>query len=93
MKKRNKKRTILIVTVVLLVVFCGWTIWGNTALDINEYTIMSDKIPEAFSGFRIAQVSDLHNKDFGEGYGQLLTLLSQINPDIIIFTLRTRMES
>ena len=85
MKKPNKK-TILIVPVLVILGLGIWTLWGNTALEVNEYEIVSDRIPEAFSGFRIAQVSDLHNKDFGEGYGQLLTLLSQINPDIIVVT-------
>ena len=85
MKKPNKK-TVLIVSVLVILCLEIWTLWGNIALEVNEYEIVSDRIPEAFAGFRIAQVSDLHNKDFGEGYGQLLTLLSQINPDIIVVT-------
>ena len=85
MKKPNKK-TVLIVSLLIILCLGIWTLWGNTALEVNEYEIVSDRIPEAFAGFRIAQVSDLHNKDFGEGYGQLLTLLSQINPDIIVVT-------
>ena len=85
MKKPNKK-TVLIVSVLVILYLGIWTLWGNIALEVNEYEIVSDRIPEAFAGFRIAQVSDLHNKDFGEGYGQLLTLLSEINPDIIVVT-------
>ena len=85
MKKLNKK-SVLIVSVLVILCLGIWTLWGNTALEVNEYEIVSDRIPEAFAGFRIAQVSDLHNKDFGEGYGQLLTLLSEINPDIIVVT-------
>ena len=85
MKKPNKK-TVLIVSVLVILCLGIWTLWGNIALEVNEYEIVSDRIPEAFAGFRIAQVSDLHNKDFGEGYGQLLTLLSEINPDIIVVT-------
>lgn len=85
MKKPNKK-TVLIVSVLVILCLGIWTLWGNIALEVNEYEIVSDRIPEAFAGFRIAQVSDLHNNDFGEGYGQLLTLLSEINPDIIVVT-------
>ena len=85
MKKPNKNR-VLIVSVLVILCIGIWTLWGNTSLEVNEYEIVSDRIPEAFAGFRIAQVSDLHNKDFGEGYGQLLSLLSQINPDIIVVT-------
>ena len=83
MMKRNK---ILIVSVVILLGIGIWTVWSNTALEVNEYEIVSDRIPQGFDGFRIAQVSDLHNKDFGEGYGKLLTKLSQISPDIIVIT-------
>ena len=86
MKKLSKKRVILIVSVVLLVGLSVWTIWGNTALEINEYTIMSDKLPEALLRFRIAQVSDLHNAEFGEGNKKLIELLSQTDPGIIVIT-------
>ena len=86
MKKPSKKGVTLIVSIALLVGLCVWTIWGNTALEINEYKIMSDKIPDAFSGFRIAQVSDLHNAEFGEDNEKLITMLSQTDPDIIVIT-------
>ena len=85
MKKLNKK-TVLIVSVMIILCIGIWTLWGNTALEVNEYEIMSDKIPEAFSGFRIAQVSDLHNAEFGEGGEKLIELLSQTNPDMIVIT-------
>mgnify|MGYP003306321670 CR=1 FL=1 len=41
-----------------------WVLWANTALEVNDYVIESEKIPESFDGFRIAQVSDLHNAEF-----------------------------
>ena len=85
MKKLNKK-TVLIVSVLAILCIGIWTLWGNTALKVNEYEIMSDRIPEAFSGFRIAQVSDLHNAEFGEGNEKLIELLSQTNPDMIVIT-------
>ena len=47
---------------------------------------MSNKIPEAFTGFRIAQVSDLHNAEFGEGNEKLIELLSLSRPDMIVIT-------
>ena len=47
---------------------------------------MSDRIPEAFNGFRIAQVSDLHNADFGENNVKLIELLSETDPDMIVLT-------
>ena len=85
MKKPNKK-TVLIVSVLIILCLGIWTLWGNTALEVNEYEIVSDRIPEAFSGFRIAQVSDLHNAEFGEGNEKLIELLSQTDPDMIVIT-------
>ena len=85
MKKLNKKM-VLIVSILVILCLGIWTLWGNTALEVNEYEIVSDRIPEAFSGFRIAQVSDLHNAEFGEGNEKLIELLSQTDPDIIVIT-------
>ena len=85
MKKPNKK-TVLIVSVLVILCLGIWTLWGNIALEVNEYEIMSDKIPEAFTGFRIAHVSDLHNAEFGEGNCKLIELLSQNDPDMIVIT-------
>ena len=81
-----KKKSILIASILILTGLIIWTLWGNTALEVNEYQITSDKIPEVFSGFRIAQVSDLHNAEFGEGNCKLIGLLSQTDPDMIVLT-------
>ena len=85
MKKLNKKM-VLIVSVLVIQCLEIWTLWGNTALKVNEYKILSDKIPEAFSGFWIAQVADLHNAEFGEDNEMLIELLFQIDPDMIVIT-------
>ncbi len=63
-----------------------WTVWGNKALMANTVAISSGRIPAVFSGFRIAQVSDLHNAEFGDGNAELLKLLSESKPDIIVIT-------
>ena len=68
------------------IILAVWTIGGNTALMVNTVIISSNRIPAAFSGFRIAQVSDLHNAEFGENNAELLKLLSESKPDIIVIT-------
>ena len=83
---KRKSKTILTLISFLLIILIGWTLWGNTALEVNEYEIVSDRIPQGFDGFRIAQVSDLHNAEFGEGNSKLLELLSRTDPDIIVLT-------
>ncbi len=76
----------LLICSALLLILAVWIFWGNTALEVNEYAISSSKLPDAFDGFRIAQVSDLHNAEFGEDNDNLLALLREAEPDIIVIT-------
>ena len=78
-----KKRWIFLLLAAALVV---WVLWANTAVEVNEWTIESDRLPVAFEGFRIAQVSDLHNAKFGAENETLLDLLRDCQPDIIVLT-------
>lgn len=71
---------------VLFAVILIWTLWGNTAIRLNQITVASDVLPEAFDGFRIAHVSDLHNAQFGRGNEKLLKKLREVSPDIIAVT-------
>ena len=81
-----KKKWILSLIALILFILIVWTLWANTALEVNAYEIVSDRIPQGFDGFRIAQISDLHNTEFGERNEKLIQLLSQTNPDIISIT-------
>lgn len=84
--EEHKKRNILIVSILLLVGVGIWTLWANTALEVKKYEIKSDRIPQSFDGFRIVQISDLHNTEFGEDNEKLIALLSQTAPDLIVIT-------
>lgn len=86
MKKISRKKVLLSLVIISVLVLAGWTIWGNTALEVNTYTIASHRLPDGFSGFRIAQVSDLHNAQMGDGNGKPLTMLREAEPNIIIIT-------
>ena len=85
MKKWNKKHWLSVI-VICLIVFTVWIVQGNTKLELTEYNIISSKVPEPFACFEIAQVSDLHNAEFGEGNSDLLALLSEVEPHVIVLT-------
>lgn len=80
----KKVKRLLFVAVLLALVLLA--IWGNTALEVNTYEISHRDIPAAFDGFRIAQVSDLHNAQMGKNNSKLLKKLTECAPDIIAIT-------
>lgn len=87
MSAKNKKRiVVLTILVIILLTLIIWTAWGNTALELNTYTITSEKLPEAFNGYRIAHISDLHNAEMGKDNEKLLSMLREAEPDIIAIT-------
>lgn len=63
-----------------------WTAWENATFEITECIHRDSRIPEAFSGFRIAQVTDLHNSVYGRQNVRLLEALRQTNPNCIFLT-------
>ena len=85
MKMTTKNKTLCVLAGIFLVLIV-WTAWGNTALELNTYTICSGELPDAFDGFRIAQVSDLHNAEFGDRNQRLLEMLQEAEPDMIAMT-------
>jgi len=82
----KKKFIFLSIIAVFFVVFTVWMIWGNTVITVTEFTVYSDELPDAFSGFRIAHISDLHNAEFGEANRRLIAAISGAAPDIILIT-------
>ena len=85
MKKWNNKHWLCSIAI-SLVVISACILLGNTKLEITEYYVTSSRLPDSFDGFELAQISDLHNAEFGDANEDLLRLLSQIKPDMIVLT-------
>ncbi len=60
--------------------------YDDNRIETVYYPMQSNRIPASFSGFRIAQVSDLHNDALGDGNASLLKLLQDAEPDVIAVT-------
>ncbi|MGH0429685.1 metallophosphoesterase [Bacillus hominis] len=82
--KKNINRIILIIST--LVGICIFSYLQNNLISVSEVNISSSKIPSSFKGFRILQLSDLHNKKFGENQDILIEKVKNLNPDIIVIT-------
>ena len=86
MAAKKKKFIFLAVVAAVLIALVIWIAWGNTALELNTYSVTSARLPESFDGYRIAHVSDLHNAEMGEDNEKLLTMLREADPDMIAIT-------
>ena len=84
MDKRKRKRWIVLAALcALLACLIPYLLWANAALTVSHVEL--DLLPGEGS-FTIAQVSDLHNAEFGGGNGELLTILEEAEPDLIAIT-------
>ncbi len=94
--EKNTAQTVRLYTfITVLLLLIGGYLMGHylTRLQINvtEATIFSQKVPKAFDGFRIAQISDFHIGSFSDDRGknfvpQLFDEILAQKPDIIVFT-------
>lgn len=79
----NRKNVlILCVIVILLYIISGF----YNPLVLTGYDYTSSKVPEGFDGYRIVHISDFHCKEFGDGESDLITMIRNAEPDLILFT-------
>ena len=60
--------------------------WQNNDITVTNIDFKSEKVTDGFEGYKILQVSDLHNKRFGKGQKGLVEITEQIGPDMIVIT-------
>ncbi len=87
-KSKHSKRIklIFICLVVVIFAFLLWNIYQNHTIQANEITVTSEDLPDDFSGYKIAHISDLHNAEFGDDNEQLLSAIKEASPNIIVVT-------
>ncbi|MBQ5883953.1 MAG: metallophosphoesterase [Clostridia bacterium] len=78
------KLTCLFLT--LIIISGSIIIYDNFKLDKTKYTIENNALPEAFNGFKIIHISDLHNTEFGKNNEKLLKIIKEEKPDAVFVT-------
>ncbi len=72
--------------VVLVVGGTAWFHWQCWGLQTTETEAAPDRLPEGFDGYKIVHLSDLHGHEYGEGSAELLRLVAEQEPDLIVVT-------
>lgn len=89
---KNKSRISKIFKKLICIFLCLSLILGvytaieNFTLDIDFYDIADDKIPESFEGYKIAQISDFHNRESKIISDAIINSLKEEKPDVIFLT-------
>lgn len=85
MKKRKHRAGRRILLLLALLLAAGF---ADSALRVvtTEYTVESARLPAAFDGFRVVQLSDVHGKEFGPENETLLKKVAAAQPDLIALT-------
>lgn len=86
MRFKAKQRKVLLFIVIISIGLFAFFKWQNNSITISEIAFKSNTIPESFNGYKILQISDLHNKEFGSKQNKILGKIEKINPDIIVIT-------
>lgn len=84
--KRRSCLSRLFVLLAAALIAVGFWYFENNVIDAEEIAVSSARLPEAFSGFRIAAISDLHGKEFGAEGGDLVAAVAAAEPDLIALT-------
>lgn len=83
---QNKKIKRWIVFACVLVLLCCFAWYENHHLVVTYYDYESNKIVDELNGYRIVQISDLHNATFGKDNNKLVSKIINLSPDIVVIT-------
>lgn len=82
-----------ILGIVVVVVWIGMVLYGSIEgwkkVTVENVNVSSPKIPGAFNGFKIVQLSDFHigtYADSPETVTRIVNEVNSLNPDLIVFT-------
>ena len=83
---KRKTKIIIIISMVLLLLISLYLYYENNYLQVSNYTIESNKLPNDFDNFKIAQISDFHNTKSKKLTNDLVEKIKNSKPNIIVIT-------
>lgn len=82
-RKKYIKSAIVLLIVITLLLFCSYQ---NRHLETTYYTYKAEQLGADLEGYRIVQISDLHNAKFGKNNQKLVDRIRECEPDMIVLT-------
>lgn len=82
-KQKYIKLAIALSIVIVIILFCNFQ---NKHLETTHYTYAAEQLGADLEGYRIVQISDLHNAKFGKNNQKLADRIRECEPDMIVLT-------
>lgn len=81
-------KIILTIIVIFLTITAYSTLIEPKFINVKEYKIESNQLPESFHGLKIVQLSDIHYGTTTNSYqlNKIIKKVNELKPDIIVFT-------
>lgn len=70
---------------IIVALFCFFY-YENHHLVVTEFTYVNEFVENCPDGFRIVQISDLHNTVFGRNHRTLIDRITELAPDMVVIT-------
>lgn len=85
-KGKRPRRCGFKIFLIIMVLIAALFYDSNTRIAISEYEAEYADLPQAFNGYRIVQLSDIHATLFGDGNEKLIEKVKEAEPNIIAIT-------
>lgn len=82
-RKKYIKSALVLLIVIALLLFCSYQ---NRHMETTYYTYKAEQLGADLEGYRIVQISDLHNVKFGKNNQRLVDRIRECDPDMIVLT-------
>lgn len=76
----------LLLAIICLSVLSYWIYKENTTFGTTYYDVTSARLPASFDSYKIVQLSDLHDAQFGDEHEAIVKEVQAIAPDAIFIT-------
>lgn len=76
----------LIMFLIVILAFALYLYIDNNRIVVSKYEVKDENVPKSFNGFKILQISDLHNRTFGKNDSYIIDKIRKEKPNIIVIT-------
>ncbi|MFD2214033.1 metallophosphoesterase [Metabacillus endolithicus] len=82
----RKKKILFVCLLFIITALVFYIVWDNNRINVVKKDVYIEELDSSLDGFKILQITDLHEKSFGEDQENLINEINALDYDAIIFT-------